>query len=225
MPLLLIIEDDPALGPQLVYNFELEGYKVKLASDGRTGLRAALDGAADLILLDLMLPLIDGMHILRRLRDDGQDTPVIILTARGGEDACLEGFRAGCDDYLAKPFSLMELLSRVRAVLRRSGYRHKPSAVHCHGLRIDPEARTVDRNGEAVVLAPREFDLLYLLASHPGQALSRSFLLDEIWGEEFDVTTRTVDNHVASLRKKIESVNGSLPQIVTVYKVGYRWSS
>jgi DNA-binding response OmpR family regulator len=225
MPLLLIIEDDPELGPSLVYNFELEGYTLRLASDGRQGLNAALEGTADLILLDLMLPRVDGLHILRRLRDEGYDTPVIILTARGGEDTCLEGFRAGCDDYLAKPFSLKELLSRVRAVLRRGGYKYKPSAVHSHGLSIDPEARTATRNGEPVALAPREFELLYLLASHPGQALSRSFLLDEIWGEDFDVTTRTVDNHIASLRKKVEPENGAPPLIATVYKVGYRWSN
>jgi DNA-binding response OmpR family regulator len=225
MPHLLIIEDDPELGPRLCYNFELEGYRTSLAADGRSGLQSALEGASDLIILDLMLPLVDGMYVLRRMRELGLDKPVIILTAKGAEDDRLEGFRAGCDDYMAKPFSLRELISRVRAVLRRSGYRQKPSVIHCHGLSIDPEARVVTHSGERLTLAPREFDLLFLLASHPGQALSRSFLLDEIWGEDCDVTTRTVDNHVALLRKKIEPQTGCLPNIATVYKVGYRWEA
>jgi DNA-binding response OmpR family regulator len=221
---LLIIEDDPELGPRLQYNFELEGYHVSLAPDGRSGLRAALDGDADLIVLDLMLPVFDGMHILRQIRACDIETPVIILTAKGAENDRLEGFRAGCDDYVAKPFSLMELISRVRAVLRRNGYRDKPSVVNSHGLVVDPAARSASLNGQCLPLAPKEFDLLYVLVSHPHQALSRSFLLDEIWGESCDVTTRTVDNHVAALRKKIENDPDAPSRIITVYKVGYRWT-
>lgn len=225
MPHLLIVEDDPELGPRLQYNFELEGYRVTLAADGRAGLRVAQDGDADLIVLDLMLPFLDGMNILRRIRDQGIETPVIILTAKGTEDDRLDGFRAGCDDYVGKPFSLMELISRVRAVLRRSGHRDKPSVVHSHGLVIDPAARTASLGGQPLLLAPKEFELLFVLASHPEQALSRSYLLDEIWGQSCDVTSRTVDNHVLSLRKKIESSPENPSRIQTVYKVGYRWRS
>jgi DNA-binding response OmpR family regulator len=215
MPHILIIEDDPELGPRLQYNFDLEGYRVTLA--------AALHGDADLIVLDLMLPLIDGMTVLRQIRSLAVGTPVIILTAKGAEHDRLDGFRAGCDDYVPKPFSLKELISRVKAVLRRSGYRERPSVIHADGLMIDPHARSASLDGEFLPLAPKEFDLLYLLASHPHQALSRSFLLDEVWGEDCDVTTRTVDNHVAGLRKKIEQDPDTPIRITTVYKVGYRW--
>ena len=223
MAQLLIIEDDPELGAGLRYNFELEGYRISLAVDGRSGLREAMTGDANLILLDLMLPLLDGMHILTKIRSAKIATPVIIVTAKGTEDDRLEGFRAGCDDYVTKPFSLMELISRVRAVLRRSGYREKPSVVYSHGIAIDPEARSVFVEGKPVSLSPKEFDLLHLLASHPHQALSRSYLLDEVWGETCDVTNRTVDNHIASLRKKMETCPDAPIRIQTVYKVGYRW--
>jgi DNA-binding response OmpR family regulator len=223
MAQILIVEDDPELGSSLQYNFELEGYTVRTATDGRAGLAAALAGAADLILLDLMLPLVDGMHILKQLRSEGILTPVIIVSAKGTERDRLDGFREGCDDYLPKPFSLMELLSRVRAVLRRSGYRDRPQAIHSNGLSVDPGSRSALLNGTTLALSPKEFDLLYTLASRPRQALSRSHLLDEVWGEDCDVTTRTVDNHVASLRKKIEENPEEPARIVTVYKVGYRW--
>jgi DNA-binding response OmpR family regulator len=225
MPHLLIIEDDPDLGPLLKLNLEREGYLVTLAATGRRGLELALNGSANLILLDLMLPLMDGMHILQRLRREMFDVPVIILTAKGGEAERLEGFRHGCDDYIAKPFNLMELIARIRAVLRRCGSREIPVVVHSGGITIDPGARTVVLNGTSIALAPREFDLLYVLISHAGQALSRTFLLDDVWGEEVEVTPRTVDNHVASLRKKLDTLRDLHGTIVTVYKLGYMWKS
>jgi two-component system alkaline phosphatase synthesis response regulator PhoP len=222
---ILIIEDDPDLGSRLKKNIELEGYRVSWATDGRSGLTAAGAGTADLILLDLMLPLIDGMHILKTLRRDMNSVPVIIVTAKGKEAQRLEGFRAGCDDYIAKPFSLMELLARIRAVLRRSGIREVPSIVHSCGFMVDPSARLVMKDGHTISLTPKEQDLLYTLASHPNQALSRYALLEDVWGSEADVTDRTVDSHIASLRKKIE-VNPDTPErIQTVYKVGYRWTT
>jgi DNA-binding response OmpR family regulator len=222
---ILIIEDDPDLGSRLKKNLELEGYRVSLVSDGRSGLDAARAGSADLILLDLMLPLLDGIHILMALRRDLNSVPVIILTAKGKEAQRLEGFRAGCDDYLVKPFSLMELIARVRAVLRRSGFRETPGIVNSCGFMLDPGARIVTHNGQALALTPKEFDVLYTLASHPNQALSRGALLDEVWGDEADVTDRTVDSHVASLRRKIEDNPDTPEWIQTVYKVGYRWTT
>jgi len=221
---ILIVEDDPDLGSRLKKNLELEGYRISLTSDGRSGLDAAKSGSADLILLDLMLPMLDGMHILKMLRRSLDQVPVIILTAKGKEAHRLEGFREGCDDYLVKPFSLMELIARIRAVLRRSGFRDVPSVINSCGFMVDPGARKVTYDGQSLALTPKEFDLLYVLASHPNQALSRGALLDEVWGDEVDVTDRTVDSHVASLRRKIEA-NPEIPEwIQTVYKVGYRWT-
>jgi DNA-binding response OmpR family regulator len=222
---ILIVEDDPDLGSRLKKNIELEGYRVRLVADGRAGLDAARSGSPDLILLDLMLPVLDGLDVLKKLRGELDDVPVIILTARGREAERIEGFRAGCDDYLVKPFSLSELIARIRAVLRRSGFREIPSVLHTCGFMLDPGARMATRDGREVALTPKEFDLFYTLASHPNQALSRGALLDEVWGDETDVTDRTVDSHVAGLRRKIESNPESPERIQTVYKVGYRWTT
>ncbi|NQU06875.1 MAG: response regulator transcription factor, partial [Calditrichaeota bacterium] len=218
------IEDDPRLGPRLKRNLELSGYRVSLASNGRSGLNSAMNGSAHLIVLDLMLPLIDGLHILKKMRREQVNTPVIILTAKGMESERLEGFRAGCDDYVSKPFSLMELIARIRAVLRRSGFKESSSIINSAGLIIDPERRSVIAEDIKIELSPREFDLLYILASHPNQALSREYLLHEVWGEESDVTYRTIDAHVSYIRKKLEENNEAPARIITVYKVGYMWS-
>lgn len=219
---LLIIEDDPELGPRLKKNLELTGYRVSLARNGHSGLESALSGIADLILLDLMLPLIDGLHILNQIRKSGSEVPVIILTAKGSNAQKLEGFRSGCDDYVTKPFYLMELIARIRAVLKRSGYQESRQVLHSNGLMVDPVTRTVEQNGKQLELLPREFDLLYELASHPAQPLSREMLVNAVWGENADVTYRTVDSHIAYLRKKL-GVGDSKHQIVTVFKVGYKW--
>jgi len=223
VPHILIIEDDPKLGPMLKSSLEYAGYNVTLAVDGKFGMGEALRGAAQLIVLDLMLPKMGGMQILKALRRELIHTPVIILTALGTEAERLEGFRVGCDDYIVKPFSLMELIARIRAVLRRSGWRNTPSVIHCDGLTIDPDSRSATLSGLPLDLAPKEFELLYTLASHPNQALSRRFLLDEVWGEETDVTNRVVDTRILSLRRKIEPTPDTLQRIVTVYKVGYMW--
>jgi DNA-binding response OmpR family regulator len=223
MPHLLIIEDDPKLGPMLKSALEYAGYRVSLSPDGRGGLAAARRGDAHLIILDLMLPGMSGFAILKSLRRELFNAPVIVLTARGTEADRIEGFRLGCDDYVTKPFSLNELIARVRAVLRRSGYKEKPAAIHTGGLMIDPESRRAVLDGAALDINGREFDLLYVLASHPGQALSRNFLLDEVWGEDTDVTHRVVDARILSLRRKVEANPDEPKRIVTVYKVGYRW--
>jgi len=223
MPHLLIIEDDPKLGPMLKGALEYAGYKISLAIDGKTGLEMARLGDAHLIILDLMLPGMDGFAILKHLRRDLFNMPVVVLSARGTESDRIEGFRLGCDDYVTKPFSLNELIARIRAVLRRSGYAEKPAAVHSGGLVIDPASHRVEFNGRLIDVVGREFDLLYVLASHPGQALSRNFLLDEVWGEDSDVTHRVVDARILTLRRKIEENPDEPKRIVTVYKVGYCW--
>ncbi|MFH0764979.1 MAG: response regulator transcription factor [Calditrichota bacterium] len=223
MPHLLLIEDDPDLGPRLSRNLEFSGYSVTLARDGRSGLDTALNSFAHLILLDLMLPLVDGLHILQRLRAGGLTTPVIILTALSLERDRLEGFRAGCDDYVTKPFSLDELLARVKAVLRRCGIAPDKTVVVSGGLTVNPENRTVFYNGIRIEMTPREFDLLLTLTRRPNQALSRYFLLDEVWGDDSDVTIRTVDAHIAYIRRKLEVHPEVAGRIETVYKVGYRW--
>jgi DNA-binding response OmpR family regulator len=225
MPHLLIIEDDPKLGPMLKSSLEYAGYRVTLSIDGKDGNVIARREDVDLIILDLMLPGMDGFTILKQLRRELFNMPVIVLTARGTEADRIEGFRLGCDDYVTKPFSLNELIARVRAVLRRGGYREKPAVVHKGGLLIDPESRIVELDGTPLDINGREFDLLYVLVSHSGQALSRNFLLDEVWGDETEVTHRVVDARILSLRRKLEDNPEEPVHIVTVYKVGYRWSS
>ena len=223
MAKILIIEDDPYLGSLLVRNLKAEGYYVTLTADGRSGLEAAMSGSANLIVLDLMLPQVDGLHILKAIRREMINTPVIILTAKGEETQRIEGFKAGCDDYVTKPFSLMELIARIRATLKRSGHREIPSVINSAGIVIDPDSRSVTFNNNKMVLSPLEFDLLYTLASHPNQALSRNYLLDEVWGEDSAVSNRTVDTHVSFLRKKIENNPDDPERIVTVFRLGYMW--
>ncbi|MBT3234265.1 MAG: response regulator transcription factor [Calditrichaeota bacterium] len=223
MAKILIIEDDPYLGSLLVRNLKAEGYYVTLTADGRSGLETAMSGSANLIVLDLMLPQVDGLHILKAIRREMINTPVIILTAKGEETQRIEGFKAGCDDYVTKPFSLMELIARIRATLKRSGHREIPSVINSAGIVIDPDSRSVTFNNNKMVLSPLEFDLLYTLASHPNQALSRNYLLDEVWGEDSAVSNRTVDTHVSFLRKKIENNPDDPERIVTVFRLGYMW--
>lgn len=221
---ILLIEDDPSLGPRLQRNLELEGFETELAIDGRAGLRAVLGGDYHLILLDWMLPQIDGVSLLSMLRDKEIWTPVIMLTALGRDADRVEGFRAGCDDYVTKPFYLPELFARIRAVLRRSAPPLARAVIRTGDLQLDPEAYRLSRNDEGIPLTPKEFELLYLLASHPGRTFARSALIAEIWGEESDVTDRTVDTHIASLRRKLNNADIAAPSwITTVYKVGYRW--
>lgn len=223
MAKILIIEDDPYLGSLLSRNLKAEGYFVTLAADGRSGLEAAMSGSANLIVLDLMLPQVDGMHILKAIRREMINTPVIILTAKGEETERIAGFKAGCDDYVTKPFSLMEFIARIRATLKRSGHREIPSVINSGGIVIDPDSRSVTCNEKKIMLAPLEFNLLYTLASHPNQALSRNYLLDEIWGEDSAVTNRTIDTHVSFLRRKIETNPDDPDRIVTVFRLGHMW--
>jgi len=224
MTRILVVEDSPDLALGLRNNLEIEGYEVEVAADGRQGLELARARNPDLILLDLMLPELDGFRVLKELREEGRTMPVLVLTARGEEADKVRGLKLGADDYVTKPFGLLELLARVEALLRRGA----PDAgladtvKHIGDIEVDTGARTVQREGESVDLAPREFDLLLALIRHRGTVVSRQQLLTEVWGHTGEVITRTVDTHVAELRRKLEPDPAAPRYIVTVRKAGYR---
>jgi two-component system alkaline phosphatase synthesis response regulator PhoP len=220
---ILVIEDNEDLAFGLRNNLEIEGYRVELASDGAAGLVRARELQPDLIVLDLMLPSLDGYRVLRELRDEGNTVPVVILTARTEEADKVRGFRLGADDYVTKPFGVLELLARVEAVMRRSGGGLQPShAVHFGDVTIDVPARTVRKNDRPVALTPMEFDLLLALVKRKGAVVSRLVLLKEVWGHVSTVLTRTVDTHVAELRRKLEDDPSQPKYILTSRKAGYR---
>jgi len=226
---ILVIEDNRNLATGLRNNLEIEGYEVSVAGDGTSGLALARSATPDLIILDLMLPGMDGYRVLRTLRDDGIDTPVLILSARGEETDKVLGFHLGADDYVAKPFGLLELLARVDALLRRAASastKHKLSIPVIFGdIQVDPGTHTVRRAGEAVTLRPKEYDLLIALLERRGQVASRAELLEEVWGYSGEVYSRTVDTHVAELRRKLEENAAEPRHILTIRKTGYRIQS
>jgi two-component system, OmpR family, alkaline phosphatase synthesis response regulator PhoP len=224
MARILIVEDDPDLGLGLRTSLEIEGHEAEVAADGLIGLERVRADRPDLVILDLMLPGMDGYRVLRTLRGDGIRVPVLILTARGEEADKVLGFRSGADDYVTKPFGLLELLARVEALLRRSGALAEATPLRFGSVEIDRAARTVTRLGEPVALAPREFDLLVALYDRGGAVVSRHDLLREVWGHRGAVLTRTVDIHVAELRRKLEDDPGEPRHILTVWKRGYRLS-
>jgi two-component system, OmpR family, alkaline phosphatase synthesis response regulator PhoP len=226
MTRILVIEDNRNLATGLRNNLEIEGYEVEIASDGTSGLSLARSSQPDLIVLDLMLPGMDGYRVLRTLRDDGVDVPVLILSARGEETDKVLGFHLGADDYVAKPFGLLELLARIDALLRRTAaarVKHKLSAPVSFGdVQVDPGTHIVKRSGEPVLLRPKEYDLLVALLQRRGQVASRAELLEEVWGYSGEVYSRTVDTHVAELRRKLETNAAEPEHILTVRKTGYR---
>ncbi|HEX8390979.1 MAG TPA: response regulator transcription factor [Longimicrobium sp.] len=224
MKRVLIVEDDPDLAFGLRTTLEIEGYAAAVAEDGLEGLRRAREERPDLVILDLMLPGMDGYRVLRSLRADGIRVPVLILTARGEEADKVLGFRSGADDYVTKPFGLLELLARVEALLRRAGGDPvgEKAPDRFGGVEVNRDARTVTRHGEPVALAPREFDLLVALYDRAGGVASRHDLLREVWGHRAAVLTRTVDIHVAELRRKLEDNPAEPRHILTVWKKGYR---
>jgi DNA-binding response OmpR family regulator len=223
---ILIVEDNADLAYGLRNNLEIEGYAVDVAADGPSGLAQARTGRPDLVILDLMLPGLDGYRVLKALREDGHDMPVLILTAHGQEADKVRGFRLGADDYVTKPFGILELVARVAALLRRRGTPERAAGRRPRDrfgeIEIDPSTRTVYRRGEAVALTPMEFDLLVALVGRRGAVVSRLDLLHEVWGHASAVLTRTVDTHIAELRRKLEE-NPAIPRhILTVRKAGYR---
>jgi two-component system, OmpR family, alkaline phosphatase synthesis response regulator PhoP len=223
---ILVVEDNRNLATGLRNNLEIEGYEVHVATDGATGLAHARALSPDLIVLDLMLPGMDGYRVLKTLREEGINTPVLILSARGEETDKVLGFHLGADDYVAKPFGLLELLARVDALLRRAAAtRAMPKLagpITFGDVQIDTGTHSVRRAGEPVTLRPKEYDLLIALLQRKGQVVTRSELLEEVWGYSGEVYSRTVDTHVAELRRKLE-VNAAEPRhILTVRKTGYR---
>jgi DNA-binding response OmpR family regulator len=232
----LVVEDARDLALGLRANLEVEGYDVAVAHTGGDAVRSAHVGGPDVVILDLMLPDIDGYEVLARLRGAGLDMPVLILTARGEEVDKVRGFRAGADDYLTKPFGVMELLVRIEALLRRAGGRQpsrngRPAGrltearavIRAGAIEVEPEARRVRRAGADVPLTPKAFELLLALLARDGRVASRHELLREVWGYDRSVTSRTVDTHVAELRRKLEADPAAPQHIETVWKIGYRW--
>ncbi len=223
MARVLVVDDDHTVREVVVSYLRADGHDVDEVEDGEAALRAMRGARADLVVLDLMLPGMDGLEVCRRLRDQG-DVPVIMLTALGRETDRVVGLERGADDYVTKPFSPRELVLRVASVLRRAGERSSPAGVPLvdGDLRLDPVQRSAVLGGDRLALTLREFDLLHFLLTHPGTAYSRDRLLQEVWGWSFgDESTVTV--HVRRLREKVEADPARPARLVTVWGVGYRW--
>lgn len=218
----LVVEDDSVLNETLLYNLQREGYNAQSAADAEHALRLFHSENPDLVLLDVMLPSRSGFELCRLIREKSQ-TPIIFLTAKADEDDRVAGLDLGADDYIVKPFSMKELMARVRTVMRRADPISTDKRIQVDDLIIDLEAKQVTRNGEALSTTPKEFALLALLASHPGKAFTRDQLLDRVWGINSYISPRTVDVHIRWLRQKIEP-NEQIPSyILTVRGSGYRF--
>ena len=221
---ILIVEDDPAMLRGLKDNFAFKGYRVRTATDGESGLSEALNSKPDLILLDIMLPKINGYEICRIVRSEGLDMPVIMLTAKGQESDIILGLNLGADDYVTKPFSIQELLARVNAFLRRR--RQEEVLQYRFGdFTLNMSSRQLLRRGKEVELTPKEFSLLSLFLRRAGCALTRNEILKQVWGFDIMVTARSVDRCVNTLRNKIERNPQTPAFIVTIRDIGYRFES
>ena len=222
MSSILLIEDNRDFAATLRANLEREGYDVSVAPNGVEGLELAKESEPDLIILDLMLPAMNGFTVLQRLRDEGRDAPVLIMTALGTEEEKLRGFGLGADDYVVKPCGLLEILARVRALLKRAGTSRPRSEVQIGDLTIDFGARVVRRDAAEITLRPKEFDLLAALVRHRGRVVSRADLLREVWGYAPGTESRTVETHLAALRERLDDDPQAPRYIVTVRRAGYR---
>ena len=224
-PRLLLVEDEHALADVLADNLREEGYDPVVARAGQEALRTWREGAFDLVVLDVMLPEIDGVTLCRTRREEGDDTPVLFLSARGRPDERVEGLAAGGDDYLAKPFHLPEFLLRTRALLRRRGWGGPEERVRFAGHDVDLRSWTATlADGQRETLGEREIGILRLLASRPGEVVSRDDILDEVWGDDAFPSSRTVDNVVMRLRKAFEPDPANPRHLHTVWGVGYRFT-
>ena len=227
MSRVLVIEDNRNLAFAVVNALESEGFEVIVAESGPEGVEKAQAVAAEVIILDLMLPGFDGFRVLRTLRANAVETPILILTAKGEEDDKVKGFRLGADDYVTKPFGAMELVARVDALTRRprlAKSRAAAAPIDRFGeVEVNRASRIVKRAGEPVALTPKEYDLLLALINRSGAVTTRNELLTEVWGYRSDVSTRTVDIHVSELRKKLEKNPAEPKHILTVRKTGYRF--
>ena len=227
----LVVEDEPNIRELVELHLKLEGLTVTSVADGEDALRAVADDAFDVVVLDLMLPKIDGVTVCRAIRrqaSPNQDVPILMLTARREESDKVLGLDSGADDYLTKPFGVRELVARVRARLRRPrarpGLGDTTAVISAGPLKVDPARRQVHRGNDSIDLTPHEFDVLYLLASHPGIVLSRETLLDKVWTADIHVTERSVDTLIKRLRQKVE-VNPAEPELIlTVWGSGYKFA-
>jgi DNA-binding response OmpR family regulator len=223
MSRILLVEDNRDYAQTLMSNLVREGYDVVVANDGSVGLDQARAVRPDLIVLDLMLPSMNGYTVLQRLRDEGNECPVLIMTARGTEEDKLRGFGLGADDYIVKPCGLREILARVRALLKRGGGAPQTKNEASIGdLTIDFGARVVRRGATDLALRPKEFDLLAALVRHRGRVMSRDELLREVWGYAAGTESRTVETHLAALRQRLNDDPQSPRYVVTVRRAGYR---
>ncbi|HET8569252.1 MAG TPA: response regulator transcription factor [Candidatus Limnocylindria bacterium] len=225
MARILVVDDEANLRHTLSYALTREGYEVLTAEDGERGLERFRSSRPDLVILDVMLPRQDGLEVARRLRRES-DVPVIMLTARDSELDKVVGLEVGADDYLSKPFSMRELVARVRALLRRSARREDDTPARPivrEGLVVDPARHRVERDGEEVTLTAREFDLLAFLIAHPGQVFSREQLVGAVWGLDYSGDARTVDTHVKTLRERLGDSAARPRWIETLRGVGYRF--
>jgi DNA-binding response OmpR family regulator len=222
METVLIIEDDSTMLIGLKDNFEFKGYKVLTAADGERGLKAALNSKPDLIILDIMLPKINGYEICRLIREQKLAMPIIMLTAKGEESDIVLGLNLGADDYVTKPFSIKELLARAAAFLRRAR-KEVQDVYEFGGFRLDTSARRLTRKGKEVELSPKEFNLLEYFVKKPGRALTRDEILNAVWGYDCVVTSRSIDRFVTTLREKIEPDPSRPIFIHTIRQIGYRF--
>jgi DNA-binding response OmpR family regulator len=225
---ILLVEDNADLAEGIEYNLRLEGYDVRIAENGLVGVQEARNWRPDLVLLDLMLPEMDGYQVLRHIRQGDRQVPVIILSARGEEADKVRGFKLDADQYVTKPFSIVELLERIAALLRRRstpGADDPPLSKLTFGdVNIDVASRRVTREGRECALTPKAYELLLALIRRQGAVAGRSELLKEVWGYGAFIMTRTVDTHIAELRRKLERNPAEPEHIVTVWKVGYRFA-
>jgi two-component system alkaline phosphatase synthesis response regulator PhoP len=227
---ILVVEDSPDLAFGLRTNLEIEGYEIRVANDGRTALREFDDFRPDLVVLDLMIPELNGFGVLQTLRERGSSVPVLILSATAEETAKIRGFRLGADDFVTKPFSVLELLARIEALLRRAGTAKVPEAATAiaglfrfANVEVDLLSRRVYRLGELVDLSPKAYDLFIALMNRRGGVVRREELLREVWGHRREISTRTVDAHIVELRRKLEDDVANPRHFLTVRKAGYRF--
>jgi two-component system OmpR family response regulator len=220
---ILVVDDEPAVRDALERILRLEGFEVQMACDGREAVRSQAAAPADAVLLDVLMPELDGLEVCRRLRDTGDRTPVLMLTARDAVADRVAGLDAGADDYLTKPFSFAELLARLRALMRR-GAAERPPILRVGDLELDPAARSVARDGTVIELTAREFALLEYLMRHPGEVLTRTQLIEHVWDFAYEGDSNVVDVYIRYLRNKVDRPFGR-DQIETVRGAGYRLRS
>ncbi len=221
---ILVIEDEPGIRLALKDELEFEGFDVELAEDGPSGLASLLQSPPALVVLDLMLPGRNGFQICEEVRKRGLPTPIIMLTARNEDVDKVRGLELGADDYVTKPFSLAELVARIRTVLRRTEPRNRDAPLEARSIQLDPRRHCAFKRGVELQLTDTEFRILALLLAHPGEVITRDEFLKQIWGDDVYVTHRTVDTHIAALRKKIEDDLDHPDYIVSVRNVGYRFN-